>query len=85
MVDVGTKGALLRCAVSVFDVSGEPMGSDQDRLYGADCLRLAKLVSNESDRLLLLHMADAWRRLAERSESQPDNQNGWGKVRFPIE
>jgi len=47
------------------------MKSDQYRLYGAECLRLAKLASNDSDRLLLLHMADAWQRLAERSESQP--------------
>jgi hypothetical protein len=47
------------------------MKSDQYRLYGAECLRLSKLASNESDRLLLLHMADAWQRLAERSESRP--------------
>jgi hypothetical protein len=65
----------LRSGVSMFDVSGEPMKPDQYRLYGAECLRLSKLASNESDRLLLLHMADAWRRLAERNESQPGNQN----------
>jgi hypothetical protein len=45
------------------------MKSDQYRLYGAECLRLAKLASNDSDRLLLLHMADAWRRLAEKKTS----------------
>jgi hypothetical protein len=53
---------------------GEPMKPDRYRLYGAECLRLAKLASNVGDRLLLLHMADAWRRLAERSETQPDKK-----------
>jgi hypothetical protein len=49
------------------------MKPDQYRLYGAECLRLAKLASNESDRLLLLRMVDAWQRPAKR-ESQTDKK-----------
>jgi hypothetical protein len=51
-------------------VSGEAVGPEQCRLSGAECLMLAQSVTNDTDRVLLLHMADAWRRLAERIESQ---------------
>jgi hypothetical protein len=54
------------------------MNSDQYRLYGAACLRLAKLASNASDRLLLLHMADAGQQLAERGEFSTGQKHATG-------
>jgi hypothetical protein len=42
---------------------------EQCRLNGAECLKLAQVVANPADKMLLLHLADAWRRLAERFES----------------
>jgi hypothetical protein len=38
---------------------------DRYRQLAAECLRLAQQVSNLTDRLLLLEMAEAWRQLAE--------------------
>jgi hypothetical protein len=32
-------------------------------------LKLAQTVANPADKMLLLHLADAWRRLAERFET----------------
>jgi hypothetical protein len=48
---------------------------EQYRLNGAECLRLARLVANPADKMLLLHLADAWRRLAERTESEPPDRS----------
>jgi hypothetical protein len=52
-------------------VGGEGhMKAEQYGRCGAECLRLAQLTTGDADKVLLLHMADAWRRLAERIESQ---------------
>jgi hypothetical protein len=45
------------------------MSSEQYRQHAAICLRLAQLATDERDKIMLLHMADAWRRLAGRIES----------------
>ena len=39
------------------------------RRFAAECLKLAQSASNEGDKVLLLHMAETWRRLAELSEN----------------
>jgi hypothetical protein len=51
------------------------MKPDQCRRSGAECLKLAQLVANPADKMLLLHLADAWRRLAERIESESTDRN----------
>jgi len=40
------------------------------RRYSAKCLSLARLAQNDADRAVLLHMAEAWRQLAERMERE---------------
>jgi hypothetical protein len=55
--------------------AGSHMGPEECRRSGAECLRLAQLVTNRSDKMLLLHLADAWRRLAERAAFQPADQD----------
>lgn len=56
--------ANLRCTWSV------PMGmAEHYRHYAAQCLRLAKQFSAQ-ERDMLLAMAEAWHRLAERAEAQ---------------
>jgi hypothetical protein len=45
------------------------MNSEQYRQHAAMCLRLAQFVTDGRDKIMLLHMADAWWRLAERIES----------------
>jgi hypothetical protein len=52
------------------------MSPEECRRNGAECLMLAQSVTNPSDKMLLLHLADAWRHLAERIESQIDPE-GW--------
>jgi hypothetical protein len=52
------------------------MRPEQCRRHGAECLKLAQSVTNDVDRVLLLLMADAWRRLAERIESQSAPKGG---------
>ena len=44
--------------------------SKQYRRHADDCVRVAQMVSNHVDKALLLQMAQAWRRLAERAEAQ---------------
>jgi hypothetical protein len=41
------------------------------RQHAADCLRLAQSVSTAGDRTVLVEMAAAWLRLAERACSAP--------------
>jgi hypothetical protein len=52
------------------------MSPEQCRRNGADCLKLARLVANPGDKMRLLHLADAWRRLAERAERQSAPKRG---------
>jgi hypothetical protein len=47
--------------------------ADEYRSYAAECLRLAQNVTNSDDRARLLHMAQAWRDLADKIEN--DNLN----------
>ena len=39
------------------------------RRYAAECLRLAQQFRNQAEAALLLKMAERWRELAERAES----------------
>ena len=53
--------------------------SKQYRRHADDCVRVAQLINNHVDKALLLQMAQAWRRLAERAEAQktePDRGEG---------
>jgi hypothetical protein len=45
--------------------------AEKYRQHAADCLRLAQLVSTPGDRTVLVEMAAAWLRLAERASSAP--------------
>lgn len=42
--------------------------ADQYRNYAAECVRVAQ--QNQNDKLVLLQMAETWRRLAERIEAR---------------
>ena len=42
--------------------------ADQYRRYAAECVRVSQQASNQNDKLVLLQMAETWRRLAERVE-----------------
>jgi hypothetical protein len=46
------------------------MSAEEFRRLGAECLRLAQLANNEADKLALIHMAEHYRRLAHRVESE---------------
>jgi hypothetical protein len=52
------------------------MTPEQCRVQGAMCLKLAKFVKNDGDKMLLLNLAEAWRVLAERKELQPTDDYG---------
>jgi hypothetical protein len=41
--------------------------ADEYRRYAAECVRVAQQTEKESDRLLLLQMAEVWQRLADRA------------------
>ena len=43
--------------------------AERFRRYASECLKLAQSATNDSDKALLLHMAESWRRLAERAEA----------------
>jgi hypothetical protein len=47
------------------------------RQHAADCLRLAQSVSTPGDRTVLVEMAAAWLRLAERACSAPHDAKEW--------
>jgi hypothetical protein len=38
--------------------------------YAAECVRLAQLSTSPTDKVLLLQMAEHWKRLAERAEAR---------------
>jgi hypothetical protein len=46
------------------------MKSVQYRRYARECLQLAQQAVDETDRAVLLQMAEMWRRLAERHEAR---------------
>ena len=66
---VSSVGGYLRVSL------GGDMSPEECRCNGAECLKLAQLVANPADKMLLLHLADAWRRLAERAEFQPADRD----------
>jgi hypothetical protein len=48
------------------------MTSSQDyRRLAAECIALAEKATDPSDRVHLLHMAQAWRNLADKQEAKP--------------
>jgi hypothetical protein len=51
------------------------MKPEECRRNGAECLKLAQSAANPADKMVLLHLADAWRRLAERIESEPADRS----------
>jgi hypothetical protein len=53
------------------------MGRAKDyRRYAAECLRIAQTISSPTEKNVLLHMAETWRRLASQIESRsPSTQN----------
>jgi hypothetical protein len=57
------------------------MSADRCRTLAADCLRLAQLADEPSEKALLLEMAERWRLLAEQFEArgQAGAQNIWKK------
>src|SRR5258708_2615658 len=72
--DGGTIWAPRRCgrerAGGRFGQRGSVMSSaERFRRYASECLKLAQSATNDSDKALLLHMAESWRRLAERAEA----------------
>jgi hypothetical protein len=40
------------------------------RRYAAECVRLAQIISNPTEKSVLLQMAETWRRLASETESR---------------
>ncbi len=51
------------------------MTPKQCRLEGAHCLEMAKWADSDGDKILLLRLAEGWRRLAEHRELQPTNDH----------
>jgi hypothetical protein len=47
--------------------------AEQYRRYAAECVRVAQLSTNPTDKALLLEMARKWHELAERLERRQDN------------
>jgi hypothetical protein len=43
--------------------------ADQYRRYAAECIRVAQQATDPTDKLVLLQMAETWRRLAERADA----------------
>jgi hypothetical protein len=48
---------------------------DGYRKCAADCVWLAQKIQDSADKALLLEMAEAWRRLAERAEAREAESN----------
>ena len=46
------------------------MSADRCRQLAADCLRLAQVTNDPSEKALLLEMAERWRLLAEQFEAR---------------
>jgi hypothetical protein len=70
---IGTKRAqnCLRC----WPNADEILSSTEYRGYAAECLRLANAMEREEDRARLLGMAEAWRELAEKLETQASKRS----------
>jgi hypothetical protein len=49
--------------------------AERYRQYAAECIRLAQSTQDPSEKDTLLGMAEAWRRLAERAEKSPDEDD----------
>jgi hypothetical protein len=47
--------------------------AEQYRQHADECIRLARAVEDSADKALLLQMAQAWRRLAERADAERHN------------
>jgi hypothetical protein len=59
-----------RCRIRLREARDGFMGKvEQYRHYAAECLRLAQQTSVAAEKDTLLGMAEAWRRLAERAET----------------
>jgi hypothetical protein len=57
-----------RALVNVLDPRGITMArADEYRRYAAECIRVAQQTKKQEDKLVLLQMAETWRRLAERA------------------
>jgi hypothetical protein len=50
--------------------------AERYRRYALKCLRLAQWTSRDTDKALLLQMAESWRQLAERAEARHANHAG---------
>jgi hypothetical protein len=64
--------------------TGESMSADRCRQLAADCLRLAQVANEPSEKALLLEMAERWRLLAAQLEARQtrgsdDEQNNSDK------
>jgi hypothetical protein len=59
-----------RCPVGVLWRKGESMSADRCRQLAADCLRLAQVTNEASEKALLLEMAERWRLLATQFEAR---------------
>jgi hypothetical protein len=49
---------------------GMTSASEQYRQYAAECLRIAKETNDPAQKIRLLEMAEAWKRLAESSSKR---------------
>jgi hypothetical protein len=52
------------------------MSADRCRQLAADCLRLAQVTTDPSEKALLLEMAERWRTLAEQFEARQSVDGG---------
>ena len=50
--------------------------ADEYRRHAAECLRVAQRVTNPNDKALLIQMAENWRELAEKFETNGEDENG---------
>jgi hypothetical protein len=48
--------------------------ADRYRQFAAECVRAAQQAPNADDKVSLLEMAEAWRRLAERASKAEDDK-----------
>jgi hypothetical protein len=48
--------------------------ADRYRQFAAECVRVAQLAPNADDKALLLEMAEAWRRLADRASKAENDE-----------
>ena len=55
---------------------GLSMSADRCRQLAADCLRLAQITNEPSEKALLLEMAERWRLLAAQFEARQKSAQG---------